>query len=161
MATNVGPYAWTVPDVWDPPDGPDQFTELANDIAATVQGIDTRTANALTICTSTTRPASPVQGMAIFETDTNRRYTSVKYGSTSYWVPPPGTVMLSVRQTVTQSPAIPTASAVALTYDAVDYNPFNTWVTGAANKFLPTWPGRYEFSGLVQFNGNATGIGIG
>ena len=46
MPTNVGFYGWTVPDEFDPPDGPVQFTELVNDITGTVKAIDDRLAGA-------------------------------------------------------------------------------------------------------------------
>ncbi len=42
MPTNIGYYGWTVPEGTDAPAGPEQFTELAMDIATTVRAIDLR-----------------------------------------------------------------------------------------------------------------------
>lgn len=54
MPTNLPPYGWTVPELTDAPAGPAQFTELAGDIATTVQDIDTRvTSNAGAITANT------------------------------------------------------------------------------------------------------------
>lgn len=42
MPEPTGRYGWTVPEGTDSPSGPEQFTELANDIAVTVGDIDDR-----------------------------------------------------------------------------------------------------------------------
>ncbi len=42
MPANIGRYGWTVPEGTDAPAGPEQFTELALDIATTLGGVDDR-----------------------------------------------------------------------------------------------------------------------
>lgn len=65
------------PALTDVPNVPQDVQNLAADVDAYFD-----TAKGFTVvCTSTTRPASPVQGVVILETDTGNRY----YWSGSYW----------------------------------------------------------------------------
>jgi len=42
--------------------------------------------DAIIVCTSTTRPASPTEGMHIYETDTDKDYTCTVGGATPTWI---------------------------------------------------------------------------
>lgn len=58
------------------------------DLTAHLSGIDNYMRFGQIVCTSSTRPTSPTQGMSIYETDTNR----VMFYNGSVWLPPKGSL---------------------------------------------------------------------
>jgi hypothetical protein len=142
-------YAIPYPELVDPPDGAGQMKALANRVDTVIKPIGDRVLTGL----STARPAVVV-GSLLFETDTNRIMVGVSVSGVSYWVPLPGTYLLSVRQTAQQSFA--DATYAALQFGAVDYNPYAAWT--ANTKFQPRFPGWFLMTGAASFSNNQVGM---
>jgi hypothetical protein len=80
MPTNIGTYNWTVPDEYDPPDGPVQFTELASDIEATVKAMNLRLVDVETVRLPAVEAPPPITVLRQVTTQANvaiSAYTSV------------------------------------------------------------------------------------
>lgn len=86
----------------------------ASDFNSNMDKIDAG-GNGLFVCTSTTRPASPFEGMTIYETDTNRKYlwTGTKWLFDGGVIP-----IVSVRRT-TNGPTWESAIWVAIPWESI------------------------------------------
>lgn len=76
---------------------------------------------AVIVCTAATRPSSPVEGMVIYETDTDR---FLAYSGTAWirqgWAATAGRTGVRLRRAAVQS--IPDAATTAVSWDTEDYD---------------------------------------
>lgn len=140
-------FGWTYPT-------PASTVDVPRDVQSIAEQIDTTLGAKFDSGLSTARPA-PTAGALYFDTDANRLMMGINVGGVDYWVPMPGTHVLSVRQTTAQT--IPHAGVGAmLQFQAIDTDPFNHgWATNAT-KFQPRFPGRFAMNGAVAFGNNPT-----
>lgn len=112
----------------------------------------------LVVCTSTTRPSVPYDGMPVYETDTDRVavYNGVIWTYADI-IPMPRRTMAKLRQTAAQSLANNTL--VAINFDAEDLDTDNAHSTVSnTSRFTAPYAGWYRAGGVVWFAGNATGL---
>jgi len=101
---------------------------------------------AVIVCTSGTRPASPPEGMTIFETDTDL----VRIYNGAAWVALNG----HTQQRNTGAQSIPNGAFTVLTWNTAD---FDNVSAVSANVYSAPWTGKYEVAGSVGYVANASG----
>ncbi|MGW3809076.1 hypothetical protein [Micromonospora sp. NPDC005113] len=109
---------------------------------------------AVITCTSGARPTSPVEGMTIYETDTDTLlgYSGSAWVVLIYLTRP----LAQLRQTSTQSIASGTWAAIG--FQAEDHDTVNGHSTSSnVSRYTAQKAGRYEISGAVCFALAATG----
>lgn len=134
--------------------------ELKTDDAFTAAGKISGPSVRLINTTSGTRPTVET-GLSIYETDTGIAYQGVSHlgSGTAVWAPLPGTVILHVQQTATQSiPGDGTSTVITLTSTRVDR--LAGWDAGLSRYTFPL-RGRFLLCGAVSYASNATGYRSG
>lgn len=103
------------------------------------------------ICTSTTRPSNPINGMQIFETDTRqyRTFTDIPVGTPSRWVLMPGGVVPVCRLTQSSGQRI-LSGGTSLEWDGVEEQSIPMFFTNRAEVVIPE-DGLYDVSAAIAW----------
>ena len=101
---------------------------------------------------------APVQGMTVHMLDDGVTYRRITVGASSYWAPPPGTVICSYQQASGNTISAASSDIVGnMSTVAGRSSPW--WL--ANNKFTPQLPGFYQLDGQVAWSASASDKGRG
>lgn len=105
------------------------------------------------ICTSTTRPSSPVDGMQIFETNTHkmRVYTNIPVNTPKRWVLMPGGIVPTCRLTQTVGQRILSGGSV-LQWDVTEEETETMLNTSGRTEVIIPEDGLYDVSSAIAWN---------
>lgn len=153
MATTGAPFNLPYPALGDAPNGPDLGQDLAEAVHALL-------ARALVV-TSSTRPASPANGLTIVETDTNSALIAI--GGNWYYLTSTttgGTVTGEAQYSAASAQSIPNTTDTAVAFGTDDYT--SAAVTklahGAGHKFKLNQGGVWSITAMVRYaSTSATG----
>lgn len=104
------------------------------------------------VCTSGTRPGSPVDGMTIYETDTNLIRT---YNGSAWRLMAGDTPAARAERSSTQS--INSASATAISFNVESYDSQGCYSAGSPTRMTAPFAGIYNVQASAEFAQNATG----